>query len=73
MPGLSERWTSATRTNSGVASDPKDFAPKALIPYFTPDRSHVGKYALARLCLTGRSSAAHLKQNLLGKGREDTL
>lgn len=40
----------------------------ALIPCFTPARSHVGKYALAKLCLTGRSSATHLTQT--GKGRK---
>lgn len=42
----------------------------ALIPCFTPARSHVGKYALAKLCLTGRSSATHLTQNQSGKGRK---
>lgn len=34
----------------------------ALIPCFTSARSHVGKYALAKLCLT---------QNQSGKGREE--
>lgn len=43
----------------------------ALIPCFTPARSHVGKYALAKLCLTGRSSAARLTQNQSEKGREE--
>lgn len=71
MPGLSETWTSAACTSFRIASDPSDFAPQALIPCFTPDRSHVGKYALAKLCLTGRSSAAHLTQNQSGKGREE--
>lgn len=74
MPGLPETWTSAASASElhPILKTSRPFTNKlALIPCFTPARSHVGKYALAKLCLTGRSSATHLTQNQSGKGREE--
>ena len=83
-PGFKTTINADTRTHTHahthteVAKGLTFLAPTLFVPWFslvsfTPARSHLGKYALAKLCLTGRSSAARLTQNQSEKVGEKSL